>query len=311
MAELFVYFINAHYVCVCTLLFLMIVRCFLKAISKEGVVWMWGILLLRTIIPLGMVRTSFSLIPSTNAFDPINVDMMKCDALEFHTGFKQLDYFLDRVVFEDYMIGLNRSIDEMWAKVIVIGIFWLSGMIFLLVGLFRKYHVQRWSLNSAVKKEENIYMTEYARIPFVFGLLDPKIYIPYRQSSGIEMAIRHEQEHIRHHDQIWKMIGYLVWIWNWMDPLFWVAYKLFEADLENACDERLVGNLDRDQRGAYALAVLSYSQSTWKKHGTGYLFQKNRIKRIMHIQRCSKGMTRLWKSTLIILALFLWCDPIR
>ena len=67
-----------------------------------------------------------------------------------------------------------------------------------------------------------VWQSECAVSPFVLGFVRPRIYLPFRLAQkDQEYVIAHEQAHIRHHDQWWKLIGFLLVSLYWYDPLVW------------------------------------------------------------------------------------------
>jgi hypothetical protein len=72
-------------------------------------------------------------------------------------------------------------------------------------------------------------------------------------------VIAHEQAHIRRKDHLWKPIGFLILTVHWFNPLVWLGYVLLCRDIELACDEKVIKELDRDARADYSQALLSCS----------------------------------------------------
>ena len=137
---------------------------------------------------------------------------------------------------------------------------WAVGTV-LLLGVMLGYIVRlRKKLQIAVPLEKGVYICEEITDPFVFGSLRPAIYLP----SGLDEQTRksvlaHEKAHIRRMDALWKTAGYILLCVYWWNPLLWVAYALFCRDLEMACDERVIRDMQTEERKAYAQALLDVS----------------------------------------------------
>ena len=95
---------------------------------------------------------------------------------------------------------------------------------------------QRRRLATAVRVSGNVYQTDAAASPFVFGLIRPKIYLPFRtRRQDLPYVLLHEQAHIRHGDVWFKLLGFLLLAVYWFNPCIWAAYLFFSQDLELAC----------------------------------------------------------------------------
>ena len=58
---------------------------------------------------------------------------------------------------------------------------------------------------------------------------------------------------------MWKPIGFIVLTLNWFNPFIWVAYIFLCKDIELACDERVIKDLDIETRKKYSLALINCS----------------------------------------------------
>ena len=113
-------------------------------------------------------------------------------------------------------------------------------------------------LATAILLRDNIYESEFVDSPFVFGVVQPNIYLPMHMDEGTAAhVIAHERAHLARRDHWWKVLGYLVLALHWFNPLVWLAYILFCRDIELACDERVVKGLDGAARADYSQALLS------------------------------------------------------
>jgi murein DD-endopeptidase MepM/ murein hydrolase activator NlpD len=75
----------------------------------------------------------------------------------------------------------------------------------------------------------------------VFGVAKPRIYVP----SGVdieklEYVIKHEKVHLRRGDTFFKLMAFAILSFYWMNPLAWIAFKLFNLDMELSCDEAVL-----------------------------------------------------------------------
>ena len=70
-------------------------------------------------------------------------------------------------------------------------------------------------------------------------------------------VIAHERAHLKRRDNLWKPFGYILLAVYWFNPVMWAAYVLFCRDIEAACDERVIQNMDKDGRIGYSEALLA------------------------------------------------------
>ena len=85
----------------------------------------------------------------------------------------------------------------------------------------------------------------------------------------VKNVIEHEKSHIARGDHYAKLVGYLLLSVYWFNPLSWIAYMMFCKDVERACDERVIAELDVENRKGYAEALLQCSTGRW---GDGSLY---------------------------------------
>jgi len=102
-------------------------------------------------------------------------------------------------------------------------------------------------LKSAKLVDKNIFEAKNLKTPFVFGLINPRIYLP----AGLDATERryillHEQIHIRRKDYIIKILAFLILSIHWFNPLVWIAFRLMSKDMELSCDERVLKEMDEN-----------------------------------------------------------------
>lgn len=123
----------------------------------------------------------------------------------------------------------------------------------------------------------------------------------------------HEKEHIRQWDHIWKFTAHIILILNWYNPFMWLAYKKFADDIELACDERVVRNLNNEERKNYALTLMDYSSNKYVSLGKSLYFgRENTKKRIINVLNYKKPIVFIvciFVVLIIILAIGLLTVP--
>ncbi len=228
----------------------LVLRVLLKRAPKWAVCLLWLPVGLRLMWPYE-IESPVSLVPDTK---PV------LDTLQ-----TQLTKAADTTIVEEVAQPMtapqfpmvSAPATDLWE--ILAGI-WFIGMavllIYMLIGCLR---INR-QVQSALPLEDNIYLGEGCSLSFVWGLVEPKIYLPAALSEKDRpYVIAHEQTHIRRGDHWWKALGFLLLAVYWFHPLLWLGYILFSRDMELACDEATVRTLDREDRAGYAQALLMCS----------------------------------------------------
>ena len=75
-------------------------------------------------------------------------------------------------------------------------------------------------------------------------------------ATAMEPVIAHEKAHLARHDHWWKPLGFLILTVHWFNPLCWIAYVLLCRDIELACDEKVIRQMDLEGKKQYSTALL-------------------------------------------------------
>lgn len=185
---------------------------------------------------------------------------------------------------------------------------WLAGIILLLFAGVMQYALLKRRLAEAVPDENGCRISDQIDVPFLFGLIHPKIYLPIAvHPADADWIFRHEKAHIARLDVWWKLLGWLFVCMFWMDPLIWIAWHFFVKDLEMACDEKVIRNLDAQQIQSYCHALVNVSSrkrsTSFHPLAFGETGVKSRIKNMLQ-----GGRKMLWigiAAACTILCLFL------
>lgn len=244
---------------------------------------LWAMVAVRLICPF-TVESALSLVPRTGMLSGEEV-ILKTGAgmepgplqdKEAAADGKQAGRFSGTQVPQ---AGLRQKTDNTTAYVSFI---WLAGLAVMLVyavaGYFRlcrrvrvSFPVEitgikfktKFKTNSETKRKNapnQVWICDEIRTPFILGVIRPRIYVP--SSLGAEQmknVAAHEAAHIRRRDHLWKPLGFMLLAVYWFHPLCWISYALFCRDIELACDERVVKDMDLEGRKAYSEALLSCS----------------------------------------------------
>jgi len=128
----------------------------------------------------------------------------------------------------------------------------------------------------------------------------------------MELVLRHELAHIRGRHVWFKgMLAVLIVVY-WWNPVFWVAYRLTCRDIELACDEAVLNELDEAGRREYArtLVELGSGKHLWAGLTSfGECDAQVRVRQAVDWKREPEWMSALVWPALILAALFLFTAP--
>lgn len=137
---------------------------------------------------------------------------------------------------------------------------WLVGFGVMVAYTAVSYYLLKRKVATAIPLKRGIKQSEYVDSPFVLGIIRPVIYLPFGMDPGdMSYVIAHERAHIYRKDHLWKPLGFLLLSIYWFNPLLWVAYILLCRDIEAACDEKVIKDMETDDRRAYSTALLNCS----------------------------------------------------
>ena len=239
---------------------LIVVVLLLRFILNKSPKWMkcllWALVAIRLVCPFS-IESIFSLSPDAEVVS--------------------MDNYVGMPNIQSEAAGADRSVNE-YAEIHdneavtaekkntnpfhILSIIWSVGIVILAVYALGSC-LKIWRrVKLSIRTTENIYICDRIESPFIFGIIKPRIYLP----SGIseeqkESVIAHEQAHLKRLDHFWKPFGFCLLTVYWFNPLCWLAYILLCRDIELACDEKVIKNMDVTQKKIYSQVLLSFSES--------------------------------------------------
>ncbi|MBR2320161.1 MAG: hypothetical protein IKA50_05210 [Clostridia bacterium] len=137
---------------------------------------------------------------------------------------------------------------------------WLAGMLAMAIYAAVTTLRLRRQVVEAAHLRDNLWQCDHLRSPFILGVFRPRIYLPSDlDGMAQDSVVAHEQAHLHRRDHWWKSLGFLLLTVYWFNPLMWVAYILLCRDIEAACDERVVRDMNAEARRSYSEALLACS----------------------------------------------------
>ena len=256
MSEVFLSIVNMSISASWIVIAVLVLRLLLKKAPKWITVVLWGIVAVRLICPFS-IESVFSLIPSAETISP----QVLAEPTEINTGFAVINNTVNPII-QEYAVTVSpeKSINVLQLFVLIFSKVWGIGLVAMLIYTAISYLNLKRKIGTAVLLRDNIYQSENVVSPFVLGIIKPKIYLPFNMNEkDMEHVVAHEMAHIRRKDHLWKPLGFLLLTLHWFNPLMWLGYVLLCRDIELACDEKVIKELDHEARADYSEALLTCS----------------------------------------------------
>ena len=238
---------------------------------------LWGLVLLRLLIPVSIGSAAFSVANAVPADSRAMPDRGITSAQEYiRSGTAEREYALP-VQHGEYVsahtapnpkdgtgeLVSSGSLAERLQPAFVLRLLWIAGMIAAALCLFGsnlRFALRLKKTRKLLRMETlPVYLTAEADTPCLFGLFRPAIYVTAEAAEDevrLRHVIRHELTHYRHGDQIWALLRGFCLILHWYNPLVWWGAFLSRRDAELACDEDTIRSLGEEERAAYGRTLI-------------------------------------------------------
>ena len=312
MTEFFVSVVNRSISAGWVVLAVLLLRLLLKRAPKWIAVLLWGIVAVRLICPFN-VESALSLIPSAQTIDP----EVALHEPAIDSGVPAIDDIVNPVIGgATVSFQPEKELNFFQFVMPYLAGLWLVGIAALLIYTVVSYARLKKKIGTAVLLRDNALQSENVVSPFVLGLVKPKIYLPFHVSEQDEsLVIAHEQAHIRRKDHWWKPLGFLLLTVHWFNPLMWLGYVLLCRDIELACDEKVIKELNTEQKADYSQALLTCSVNRRMIAACPLAFGevgvKNRVKSVLTYQKPAFGIMMIAIIASAAAAVCFLTDPIN
>ncbi len=191
---------------------------------------------------------------------------------------------------------------------------WVCGMAAMLIWAFISYWRLKRKVSASINVGNRVFLCDYIDTPFILGIFGPRIYLPSDMiPEEADHVLAHERAHIARKDHWWKPLGYLLLTVYWFNPLLWLAYILLCRDIELACDEKVIRDMDLPQKKAYSAALLNCS--VHRRHiaacplAFGEVGVKERVKTVLNYKKPAFWIILVAVIALIVTAVCFLTDP--
>lgn len=228
----------------------------LRLLFKKAPKWisclLWSIVALRLVMPFSF-ESAFSLIPSAEVI-PQNIMTSQTPAI--YSGIPAVNSTINPM-FTQYLAPEDHTLETVLSVAAAV---WLVGVAAMLLYSAVSYWRLRRQVRASIPLPNQLYVCDDVGSPFILGTLFPKIYIPSGMDEGqLQYVLAHESAHLKRLDHWWKPLGFLLLTLYWFNPLLWLAYVLLCRDIERACDEKVITQLDNAGKKGYSEALVACS----------------------------------------------------
>lgn len=288
----------------------------LRALLKRSPKWihclLWGLVAVRLVCPLSF-ESSFSLAPRAD-FVETKLGVQREDGRYMNSvtdAGKALNDDLDNAQNKNLANKGNADRQSDWKK---ISWTWFTGVVLLLGYAAISYLRFRKKVQASVRLRDGIYVCDNIRTPFILGVIRPGIYLPSDMDEvQTDNVIAHERAHLSRLDQVWKPLGYCLLAVYWFNPLCWLAYVLFCRDMELACDEKVIRDMDTEDKKVYSRVLLSFSDPSHRiaagPLAFGEIGVKKRIQSVLNYRKPAFWMVGLAILALVVTSLCFLTNP--
>ncbi|MCH5190660.1 MAG: hypothetical protein J1F23_00705 [Oscillospiraceae bacterium] len=255
MGDVFLQLFNMSITASWVVLAVVILRFILKKVPKWINCLLWAIVGLRLVFPFSF-ESVLSLIPSA---ETVNTSVNEHRPI-IQTGVPIVDTPVNEYLGGHYYEGVTVPAENFSNIMTVIGTIWFVGVVAMAAYGIISYLRLRRKVDVSLFFFNNIYFCDDIDSPFILGILKPKIYLPSGLSADqINYVVAHENAHLKRKDYLWKPLGFALLSVYWFNPVMWAAYILLCRDIELACDEKVIKNMDPVGKKGYSEALVSCS----------------------------------------------------
>ena len=310
MSSVFLKIVNMSITANWLILAVILLRPLLKKAPKWIPCLLWGFVAMRLICPFSF-ESVLSMIPSSETI-PVNIAEQHEPAIT--SGITIVNEAVNPVIAESFTPAPTDSANPLQIVIPAAAVIWIAGIVIMLAYALFSYLKLKKTVSVCVPAGERILACDEVRAPFILGVFRPVIYVPSSMNGKtLEHVIRHEKAHLQRHDHWWKPLGFLLLSVYWFNPLCWIAYILLCRDIELACDEKVVCDMNKDDIAAYSQALLDCSFPRRRIAACPLAFGevgvKERVKGVLNYKKPAFRIVLTAVIACIVLAVCLMTDP--
>ena len=150
----------------------------------------------------------------------------------------------------------------------------------------------------------------------LLGVVRPMVVLPEREYTEqmLEDILRHELTHYRRGDVVHKWFAVAVYSLHWFNPITLLVRRELERECELSCDERLLRDMDRNEKQSYGETLLSLAATRALPRqvvATTLVTEKRNLKeRLEHIMRFKRKGPATIALAMALLLLLCGCGAV-
>ncbi len=125
----------------------------------------------------------------------------------------------------------------------------------------RSHYVEKWLEQQTLKRPVLVRQSDRISTPLTYGIFRPVILMPkktdWKNEKQLQYILTHEYVHIYRYDTVTKLLAACALCVHWFNPFVWVMYRLFNRDIELACDESVIRQFGEKSKSAYSLMLVN------------------------------------------------------
>lgn len=251
MGELFYYILNMSITGALVGVIILLIRK-IRSIPKRFIILLYLIPFVRFILPFGL-SSELSIMRLISSFYGRMIPVSDNSALVFSNLIMQAEDYAPMTFRDGAFLRFIRIAAVAWAIVAAL-------MIIGAAAIYIKT-MSELQISELRKKGNKIHYSKEVSMPAVYGVFKPVILLPKKlNGQDVSLILLHENMHILRKDNFRRLAAVAVACVHWFNPMAWVLLKSFLGDMELACDECVMRNLDKGQRREYAQELLKYSE---------------------------------------------------
>lgn len=249
LGEIFYWIFNMSITAAMTGLIVLLIRT-VRKVPRRVVCCLWIVPFLRMAVPLGF-NSPYSLLSLLSRFTVRTVTV--------YAPTERIAFSMTNCVMAaDGYFPITYKVNFLESLFSAVAVVWLVVLLAISAVLIVLYLSAMHQARRAAPLQENVYLSENVPSPAVYGILRPRILLPASYvGKDLELILRHERMHVRRMDNLWRLLAFFITAAHWFNPFAWLFLKLFLADVELACDERVIAGYSLEQRKAYARSLLA------------------------------------------------------
>ena len=256
MEYIFLKVLNMSISAVWMVLAVLVVRLLFKKVPRSFTVFLWALVGVRLACPFAL-ESIFSLIPSAETV-PAQILYDRAPAIQ--SGISSINAVVNPILSESMAPAPLTSVNPMQLVILLGWNVWILGMLVMALYIAVSYLRLRFQVRVALCLQDNVYICDQVHNPFILGIFRPRIYLPSAlDEQQRKFVLAHEHAHLQRRDHWWKPLGFLLLTVHWFNPVLWIAYCLLCRDIEFACDEKVIANMDAQQKKGYSEALVACS----------------------------------------------------